>query len=241
MKPCQPAHCDALILLNSCTEFHREVISTQFPPLKIDSASQKGNQFRQNMVPITLPVKIVLRWDIEVQGSNIISPCTCTLKQRELVLMGLNHAGRFSRSGLSFRLRARKLEPRSNPAVNQLCVPGKPINFWSRSLLIPYKVSLAINTVYAKTFQEVWGPKNVGYLRFLLWPFKVPLSHLFPRAMIPLWLASMPRFPSRWHLLTCSGAKNIFKRTCSINIVFSSFENTFTHTISFNPHNTTLK
>lgn len=66
----------------------------------------------------------------------------------------------FPWSGLNFRLWARKLEHSSDPAVNQLCVPGKPINFWNLKLLIPHKVSLVINTFYVKTFQEVWGPKK---------------------------------------------------------------------------------
>lgn len=80
----------------------------------------------------------------EVQGSDIISPCSCSLT-KETVLRDLNYAGGFSWTSV--------------PAL-LLCVPNKPLNFLSPRLLIPYKASLAINTFYVKTFQEVWVLKK---------------------------------------------------------------------------------
>ena len=134
------------------------------------------------MVPITFPVKIVLRWDIRSPGKwyhlFLFLLIKLYLETKETDADGfLNHIGGFSWSGLSFKGWSRKLELSPNLAVNQLSVLDKPINFCSLRLLIPCKVSPVINTVYVKTLQEVWGPKNIGYLRFLLWPFKVPVSH----------------------------------------------------------------
>lgn len=93
-----------------------------------------------------------------------------------------------------------------------------------------------------KHFRKFGALKDVVYLSLLPGTFKAPLGYLRPRAIIPPWLSSVPELTViKWHLLTWPSAKISFKRPYCISIVFSSFENTFILTISFNPHTTSLK
>ena len=136
------AHCDAPILSNPLAELRRESQAPSFlsPENRWSQLCRKETNLDETWCSLLSLWKWFFIGVSEVRGSDIISPCSCSLT-KETVLRDLHYAGGFSWTSVLALL---------------LCVPNKPLNLSSPRLLIPYKASLAINTFYVKTFQEIW-------------------------------------------------------------------------------------